>query len=82
MTFAAPPSGGVTKIMKQQQKEHRMAYQSNTVQTCEGIACGRCKINIDHCACLPRRLAYRSVNERISGQGMVPATETQERRAA
>lgn len=58
-----------------------MAFHGNTIETCEGTACARCKIAIDMCACQPRQLAYRSVRERISGQGMVPET-TDERRAA
>lgn len=52
-----------------------MAYHGNTIETCEGTACARCKIAIDLCACNPnRRLAYRSVSERISAQGLVPET--------
>lgn len=56
-----------------------------TIETCEGTACARCKIEVSMCACRgpDRKLAYRSVAERISGQGMVPETEfTQEKTAA
>lgn len=58
-----------------------MAYYGNTMDTCEGTACTRCKINIDFCQCQPRKLAYRSVSERITAQGLVPATY-EERKAA
>lgn len=58
-----------------------MAFHGNTIDTCEGTVCARCKITIDMCACQPRKLAYRSMSERITAQGMVPET-IDERRAA
>lgn len=50
----------------------------HTIQTCEGTACGRCKIDIELCQCNPHRLIYRGVSERITAQGWVPETETKE----
>lgn len=58
-----------------------MPYFGNTIESCEGIACSRCKINIDFCQCQPRKLEYRRLSERITAQGMVPATYD-ERKAA
>ena len=58
-----------------------MALNGNTIETCEGTACARCKINIDLCQCQPRKLAYRSLSERISAQGLVPQTETEAKAA-
>jgi hypothetical protein len=49
-----------------------------TTETCEGTICARCRIIIDHCQCSPHGLTYRSISERISGQGWVPQTEVQE----
>lgn len=48
-----------------------------TVETCEGTACARCRMNIAHCACNPIRSDFRAVTgmaEAISGQGWVPET--------
>lgn len=54
----------------------RNNHDQNTIETCEGTVCGRCRVNIELCACFPnRRLAYRGVAERITGQGWVPQTE-------
>lgn len=50
-------------------------FHGNTIETCEGTSCARCKIAIDMCACRPRNLSYRSVSERITGQGWLPATD-------
>lgn len=63
-------------------KQKQQPFYGNTIETCEGTVCARCRVNIDMCACQPRKLAYRSVAERISGQGWVPETEQTERRAA
>lgn len=52
-----------------------MAFFGNTIDTCEGTSCARCRINIDFCACTPRKLAHRSVEERITAQGIVPTTD-------
>ncbi len=49
-----------------------------TTLTCEGIVCAFCKIAIDFCQCMPRKLGYRSMSERITAQGFVPETETKE----
>ena len=46
-----------------------------TIETCEGTACARCKVNVEMCACRPNGMRYRAMTERISGQGWVPATE-------
>lgn len=60
-----------------------MSFYGNTIETCEGTVCARCRVAIDMCACNPnRRLGYRSLNERISGQGWVPETVPTERKAA
>lgn len=51
-----------------------MSY--NTSETCEGTVCRQCKICIDLCMCNPeRKLGYRSLDERLSGQGLIPQTE-------
>lgn len=57
----------------------RSNHDIGTIETCEGTVCGRCKVSVDLCACRPdRRLAYRSMAERITGQGLLPQTETRE----
>lgn len=57
----------------------RPFLHSPTTLTCEGEACSRCRITIDMCQCDPHRhFNYRSVSERISGQGWVPETEMRE----
>lgn len=61
-----------------------MNIRSHTIETCEGTVCSRCKINIDMCACRPTNhgLRYRSMNESISAQGLVPETQMPEQVAA
>jgi hypothetical protein len=48
--------------------------QANTILTCEGIACGRCRINVELCQCQPNGFRFKAMSERISGQGLVPET--------
>lgn len=56
----------------------RNNIDTGTIETCEGTVCARCKVSVDMCACRPdRRLSYRSVAERITGQGWMPQTEVE-----